>query len=290
MGASGGMGGHEVQGVHCGRWGRCCRGDAWGVGAAGQASRTTRRIGVLNGFDNVISNSLRMTPFKKELEALSWIEGRNIQIDYQEVPNLAELDAAAVALVSSQPEVILVMPTPAIEAIRRATQSIPVVFANTVEPVEGGFVTSISRAGGNVTGFTSMEYSVGGKWLELLKEFAPATSRVLVLYVHENYTSRGLLRAIQVAAPSFGVQITAAPVRDADDITRAFASFGAGASGGLLTPPHPIHQQSQPTYLPTCDRVPAACGVSVSPIRGRWRTGIVRSVGSRRVSTRCWIR
>src|SRR5215203_3378361 len=85
-----------------------------------------------------------------------------------------------------------------------------------------------------------MEYSVGGKWLELLKEFAPATSRVLVLYVHENYTSRGLLRAIQVAAPSFGVQITAAPVRDADDITRAFASFGAGASGGLLTPPHPI--------------------------------------------------
>jgi len=214
---------------------------AWPVVAWGQqASRTMRRIGVLNGFDNALSNSVRVTPFKKELEALGWIEGRNIQIDYREVPNLAELDAAAVALVSSRPEVILVMPTPAIEAIRRATQSIPVVFANTVEPVEGGFVTSISRPGGNVTGFTSMEYSLGGKWLELLKEFAPATARVLVLYFHENYTSQGILRAIQVAAPSFGVQITAAPVRDADDITRAFASFGAEANGGLLTPPHPI--------------------------------------------------
>jgi len=199
-----------------------------------------RSIGVLNGFDNTISNSVRVTPFKKELQALGWIEGGNILIDYREAPNPAELDTSAAALVANKPEVILVMPTPAIQAIRRATRSIPVVFANTVDPVEGGFVTSFAHPGGNATGFTSMEYSIGGKWLEVLKEFAPATARVLVLFVNENYTSRGLLRSIEIAAQSHGVQITAAPVRDADDITRAFASFGRKEGGGLLTPPHPI--------------------------------------------------
>jgi putative ABC transport system substrate-binding protein len=213
---------------------------AWPVAARAQQANKMRRIGVLNGFDNVISNSVRVTPFKKELQALGWVEGRNIQIDYREVPNPAKLDAAAAALAASKPEVILVMPTPAIEAILRATRSIPVVFANTVEPVEGGFVASIAHPGGNATGFTSMEYSLGGKWLELLKEFAPATARVLVLFVNENYTSRGLLRSIETAAQSYGVQITAAPVRDADDITRAFASFGRTEGGGLLTPPHTI--------------------------------------------------
>src|SRR6476620_2478294 len=195
---------------------------AWPMGARAQQANRIRRIGVLNGFVNVISNSVRVTPFKKELEALGWIERRNIQIDYREVPNPAQLDAAAAALVASKPEVILVMPTPAIEAIFRATRSIPVVFANTVEPVEGGFVTSVARPGGNATGFTSMEYSLGGKWLELLKEFAPTTTRVLVLFISENYTSRGLLRSIEIAAQAHGVQVTAAPVRDADDITRAF--------------------------------------------------------------------
>ena len=151
------------------------------------------------------------------------------------------------------------MPTPAIEAIFRATRSIPVVFANTIEPVEGGFVTSVAHPGGNATGFTSMEYSLGGKWLELLKEFAPATTRVLVLFINENYTSRGLLRSIEIAAQSYGVQITAAPVRDADDITRAFASFGQKKWRAPDAAPHD-HHQSQPTYLQTCDRVPVARG------------------------------
>jgi putative ABC transport system substrate-binding protein len=199
-----------------------------------------RRIGILNGFDNVISNDVRVKPFREELRALGWIEGENIQIDYREVPNLTALDAAAAELVASKPEVIVVMPTPAIEAVKRATQSIPVVFANTVAPVEGGFVASLARPGGNMTGFTSMEYSLGGKWLELLKEFAPATTRILVPFVKENYTSQGLLLSIEAAAQSYGVSITAAAVHDADEIRRAFASFGRQEGSGLLTPPHTI--------------------------------------------------
>jgi len=222
----GGVGAAAVVGP-CGAW-------------AQQRSNKMRRIGILNGFDNVISNEVRVKPFKEELKVLGWVEGENIQIDYREVPNPTALDAAAAALVATKPEVILVMPTPAIEAITRATRSIPVVFANTVDPVEGGFVASLAHPGGNITGFTSMEYSLGGKWLELLKEFAPATSRVLVPFVKENYTSRGLLRSIEMAGQSFGIQITAAPVHDADEIRRAFASFGAQQGGGLLTPPHSI--------------------------------------------------
>jgi putative ABC transport system substrate-binding protein len=231
----------------------------WPLAAQAQQANKMRRIGILNGFDNVTSNSVRVPPFKKELQALGWVEGQNIQIDYREVPNLTELDAAAAALVASKPEVILVMPTPAIEAIFRATRSIPVVFANTIEPVEGGFVTSVAHPGGNATGFTSMEYSLGGKWLELLKEFAPATARVLVLFINENYTSRGLLRSIEIAAQSHGVQITAAPVRDADDITRAFASFGRKEGGGLLTPPHTIitNHNRHIFKLATENRLPA---------------------------------
>ena len=213
---------------------------AWPRGAWAQQANKIRRIGVLNGFDNMISNNARVMPFKRELETLGWMEGRNIQIDYREVPNPAELDSVAAALVATKPEVILVMPTPAIEAIRRATRAIPVVFANTVDPVEGGFVASDAHPSGNITGFTSMEYSLGGKWLELLKEFSPAITRVLVLYVYENYTSRGLLRSIETAAQSIGVQLMAASVSSAEDITRAFASFGRGAGGGLLTPPHTV--------------------------------------------------
>src|SRR3954452_6971979 len=102
---------------------------AWPVVArAQQRPNKIRRIAVLNGFDNVISNDVRVRPFKEELKALGWIEGENMQIDYREVPNPTALDAAATALVATKPEVILVMPTPAIDAIGRATRSIPVVF------------------------------------------------------------------------------------------------------------------------------------------------------------------
>ena len=234
-----------------------------------------RRIGILNGFDNVISNDVRVRPFKEELKALGWIEGENMQIDYREVPNPTALEAAATALVATKPEVILVMPTPAIDAIRRATRSIPVVFANTVDPVEGGFVTSVARPGSNITGFTSMEYSLGGKWLELLKEFAPATTRMLVLFVKENYTSRGLLRSIETAAQSYGIQITAAPVHDGDEIRRAFVSFGAQAGGGLLHRPTP----SSPTTIDLSSNLPprTACLLFIHFANTRWLVALCRT-------------
>ena len=112
----------------------------------------------------------RIIPFKQQLQALGWIEGRNVEIDYRHVSATGKLEMAATDLVATKPDVVMVMPTPAVQAIWRATRSIPVVFANVADPVEGGFVASDARPGGNMTGFTSFEYSLGGKWLELLKE------------------------------------------------------------------------------------------------------------------------
>jgi putative ABC transport system substrate-binding protein len=201
--------------------------------------RNSPRIAILNGFADDATD-LRMQPFLQELQALGWAEGRNIIIDYRQVTEIGKLGAAAREIVETKPNVIMVMPTPAMQAVWRATRSIPVVFANVSDPVEGGFVTSLARPDGNATGFTSFEYSLGGKWLEILKEYAPDTKRALVLVVQENYTSRGLLRAIESAGPSLGIQVIAAPVKSRADIEQAIKTFVTEGGGGLLTPPHPI--------------------------------------------------
>jgi putative ABC transport system substrate-binding protein len=201
--------------------------------------RTPRRIGILSGFIDPRQYEMRVGSFKTQLGALGWIEGRNIEIDYRQSGNIDALSAAARGMVASKPEIILAMPAPAMQAIWQATRSIPVVFANVSDPVEGGFVVSLARPDGNVTGFTAFEYSLGGKWLELLKEIAPTTRRALVLFYNQ-YASHGLLRSIQESAPTLDIEITSAPVRNLVDIERAIEQFVRDGGGGLLTPPHPL--------------------------------------------------
>lgn len=212
----------------------------WPFAARAQQRNRLPRIGILSGFTYASANDIRVGPFRQELRSLGWIEGSNVEIDYRQVGDTSKLEAAAKELVASKPDVIMVMPTPALQAIWRATRSIPVVFANVSDPVEGGFVASMARPDGNVTGFTAFEYSLGGKWLELLKEFAPATTRVLVIFVEETYTSRGLLRAIEAAGPTLGIKVIPAPVHNAGEIERAFASFATEPGGGLIALPQPI--------------------------------------------------
>ena len=178
---------------------------------------------------------------------------------------------------ASKPDVILVMPTPAMQAMQRATRSISVVFGNVSDPVEGGFVASLARPGGNVTGFTAFEYSLGGKWLEILKEFAPDTKQVLVVFVQGVYTSRGLLRSIEDAGPKLGVQVRPAPVQDARDIERAIETFIHEGAGGLITLPHPVTANNAGLIvdLARTHRLPA-----VYPFRHFATTGGVVAYGS----------
>lgn len=213
---------------------------AWPLSAGAQQRKTPARIGILSGFSSGSLNDTRMKPFLQELQVLGWVEGRNIVIDHRQVSDPGQLGVTAQELVATKPDLILATPTPAMQAIWRATRSIPVVFGNVSDPVEGGFVASMARPDGNVTGFTSFEYSLGGKWLEILKEYAPETKRALVLIVPENYISRGLLRSIEAAGPALGIEVTAAPVQNASEIEQAIAGFAREGGGGLLTPPHPI--------------------------------------------------
>jgi putative ABC transport system substrate-binding protein len=211
----------------------CGRGEAHA-----QPNPAIRRLGILTGFVNQSENDLRLGAFRQELRTLGWLEGRNLEIVYRQGDNVNRLEEAAKEVVAAKPEVILATPNPAMQALSRATRTIPVVFGNVSDPIEGGFVASLARPGGNATGFTAFEYSLGGKWLEILKEMAPATRRVLVLYVDSNYSSRGLVTSIQAAGPSLGVELMPVSVRNADDIKRAFEKLGKEPGGGLLMPPH----------------------------------------------------
>jgi putative ABC transport system substrate-binding protein len=228
------------------------------------------RIAIFSGFSEPTANQIRVNPFKQQLQTLGWVEGRNIEIGYYQVGDISKLEAAAKELVASKPDLIMVMPTPAMEAIWKATRSIPVVFGNVSDPVEGGFVASMARPDGNVTGFTAFEYSLGGKWLELLKEFAPTTTRVMVLLVQETYTSRGLLRSIEAAGPSLGVKITPAPVRNVGDIERAFETFKGGPSDGLIVLPQPIitNNSKRIFELASTHRIPAVYPFRIFAVNG----------------------
>jgi len=151
----------------------------------------------------------------------------------------------AVEMVQSQPEVIVAITTPAVTALQQQTRQIPVIFGNMSDPVDGGFVQSMAKPGGNITGFTSFEYSIGGKWLELLKEAVPSVKRVLILHNKNNYTSRALLDAVSASAPTLSVKIISASVQSAAEIGSVMLAFAKELDGGLLLLPDPVVQANQ---------------------------------------------
>jgi putative ABC transport system substrate-binding protein len=142
--------------------------------------------------------------------------------------------------VSAAPDVIFAVATPALVALRRQTRTIPLVFVNVSDPVDGGFVDSMARPGGNITGFTSFEYSIGGKWLELLKEVTPSLKRIMVLLNQDNYTSRALLHTITALGPASGAEVSAARVRNYAEIEATVRGFGQLPSGAIILLPDPV--------------------------------------------------
>jgi putative ABC transport system substrate-binding protein len=151
----------------------------------------------------------------------------------------SRLPALAEELAALKPNAIFAMATPALVAMRRVTRAIPIVFASVSDPVDGGFVESMAHPGGNITGFTSFEYSLGGKWLQTLKDVSPGLARVMVLLNPDNYTSRALLRTIEGAAPSVGLTVKASNVRGAADIEPGIRGFAAEPNGGMIVLPDP---------------------------------------------------
>jgi ABC-type uncharacterized transport system substrate-binding protein len=188
----------------------------------------------------------RLTAFREALAKLGWVDGRNIRIDYRwSVSGAERLRAAASELVGLTPNVILALGSPASEALRRETRTIPVVFVAAADPLGIGLVESLAHPGGNLTGFTNYDFPMGGKWLEILKEVAPGIKRVLVVLPPGNPGIQGLLRAVEAAAPMLDVQAVAAVVSGAPEIERAVDAFAREPNDGLVVLPGSRSQENR---------------------------------------------
>ena len=209
---------------------------AWPLTARAQRQDRMRRIGVLlpGAADNAIFQA-RMAAFLDGLQQLGWTDGRNVRIDTRWYAGDADLIRKyAGELVALGPDVVMTFGSNAVPPLRQATRTIPIVFALVADPVGAGYVESLAQPGGNVTGFASFEYAIGGKWLELLKEIAPRTTRVAVLRDSAIAAGPAVYGAIQALAPSLGVELRAVDIGNAGEIERAITAFAASSNGGLI--------------------------------------------------------
>jgi len=212
---------------------------AWPLEAFAQQSERVRRIGVLagGGLDaDDLDLQARIGAFEAGLKQLGWTNGQNVRIDIRAGAGDADrLRRYAEELVALAPDVILTTGASAVPPLLKATRNVPVVFTNVVDPVGAGFVDSLAKPGGNVTGFVSFEYSLSAKWLELLKDIAPRVTRVAVIRDPEISAGTGQFGAIQGAASSFGLEVAAVSPREASEVERAIAAFARTPNGGLIT-------------------------------------------------------
>ena len=217
---------------------------AWPVAARAQRGERMRRIGVLlpAAADDAAFQP-RIRGFLQVLQQLGWSDGHNVRIDTRWAgANADGIRSHAAELAALAPDVILTSGSGAVGALQQATRTVPIVFATVADPVGAGFVDSLSRPGGNITGFAIFEYAIGGKWLELLKEISPRMTRVAVLRDLAVAAGPGQFGAIQTAAPSFGMEVSPVNVRDASEIERAVMAFARSSNGGLIVTASPLAQ------------------------------------------------
>jgi len=194
-----------------------------------------RRIGVLTSLADDQQTKGRLGAFEEALRRLGWTEGRNVRIDYRWAGgDTEEIRKYAAELTALAPDVILAAGGAVVPALQQATRTVPIVFTQTPDPVGAGFVDSLARPGGNTTGFMVLEYGIGAKWLELLKEISPGIKRVAVVRDAGISAGVGFFGAIQAVAPSLGIELTPIGVRDAGEIERAVTAFARSANGALI--------------------------------------------------------
>jgi putative ABC transport system substrate-binding protein len=235
---------------------------SWPLAARAQQSDRTRLIGVLMGFAESDHEAQSwVAAFREELGKLGWTEGRNIEIDTRwATADVESMEGFAKELVALHPDLILTSSTPATAAMLQQTRTTPVIFVWVADPVGSGFVASLARPGGNVTGFTPLEGSLGGKWVELLKEIAPHLARVTLLFNPAMATFiEGYLNSFKATAASLGVEAILAPVHDMSELESVIAAQAREANGGLVVIPDAftIVHRAEITLLAARYRVPA---------------------------------
>jgi putative tryptophan/tyrosine transport system substrate-binding protein len=215
---------------------------AWPISARAEPSERVRRIGVLRGTPASDPDAqAQHAAFVQGLQRLGWTDGRNVRIDARwAAGNAADARKYAAELVALAPDVILVGGSSMVEPLLQATRTVPIIFTIVVDPLGSGVVESLSRPGGNATGFMLFEYSLTGKWLELLKEITPGMTRAAILRDPTTTSGVGQFAVIQAVAPSVGVEVSPINVRDAAEIERAVAAFARVPNGGLIVTATPL--------------------------------------------------
>jgi putative ABC transport system substrate-binding protein len=234
---------------------------AWPLAARAQQREKMRRIGVfMNLTPDDAEGQARLAAFLQGLQEAGWAVGRNVRIDLRWGGGDPEsFRKRAAELVALAPDVVLASAIPAATPLLQVTRTVPIVFAQVVDPVGAGLVASLARPGGNATGFLTFEFGISGKWLELLKEIAPRVTRVAVLRDTGSSSGIGQLGAIQSAASSFGVELSMVGMSDAGEIERAVTAFARAANGGMIvtgSTPAIVHRELI-TTLAARHRLPA---------------------------------
>jgi putative ABC transport system substrate-binding protein len=212
----------------------------WPVGVSAQPR--LRRIGVLTGYAEDNAEGQRyVVAFRDELQKLGWVEGRNVHIELRwAVPDRATFRRLAIELVTLQPEAILAANTLATTVLQQQTTTIPIVFAAVSDPIGSGFVASYARPGGNITGFTVLEGSLGGKWLELLKEVAPRIETTAFLFDPSSAPFQYFLGPLKKAAAAFAVEPIEASVQNGSELETVIAGVASKSNSSLIVQPGPF--------------------------------------------------
>ena len=209
----------------------------WPLAARAQQGERVRRVGALMNLPADDQEAqLYMAALQQGLQELGWVIGRNLRLDHRWGPlDQQRLRQRAEELVALAPDVMIVAGGGAGEAVQRVSRTVPIVLAQSIDPVGAGFVASLARPGGNITGFTQFEYSLAGKWLQLLKELAPNVTNVGVLRdTTGGAAAIGQWAVIQAMTEQIGVELTPISIRDVNEMERGVAAFGRGSNGGLI--------------------------------------------------------
>ena len=220
---------------------------AWPVASKAQQAERVRRVGVLNilGSDDPEAQARRAV-FEQTLAQIGWTVGRDLKIETRQIGgDLDSVRRYAAELVALAPDVIFIIGSLPLASMQQATRTIPIVFMNVADPVGAGFVESMARPGGNTTGFSNFEYSMSGKWAELLKQIAPHVTRALVFRDPTSTAGIGQFAVIRSVAQPLGIELTPVNVRDTDEIERVVAAFARSGNGGVIvtTPGTAAHRK-----------------------------------------------
>jgi putative ABC transport system substrate-binding protein len=213
---------------------------AWPLAARAQQPARVRRIGVVMAYaENDPNGQLQVAAFRQHLQKLGWTEGSNIQIDFRYAPDPTQIRALARELLGLRPDLMVANSNFVTATLQSEVHSTPLVFVSVSDPIGSGFVKELARPGGNVTGFANFQASMGGKWLEKLREIAPRVERV-GLMLHPEAPNFGYQKSAEAAAAALKLELTGLEVNSSDEIERAFASFAGKPNSGMIVVPNAV--------------------------------------------------